>query len=164
MVLSSVVVSCDANSGCNDLGCVNGVFVSAAPESGLWTAGEYELEVTHDDETVQCSFTLPKDLPTASITTLIDCGETVHANLYASGGCSQSCGLSSSFELNVSINAKPTSFGVRLSRDGEVLLDDSREVEYDDVYPDGAECGVGCQQARYDLVVEPAAEPETEEP
>jgi hypothetical protein len=45
--------------------------------------------------------------------------------------------------------------GVVLSRDGEELLNDSRTVDYRDVYPNGTECGGSCQQAHVDLVVAP---------
>jgi len=151
---AAIVASCDVGSDCTDIGCASGVFVKAEPESGLWQAGEYMLSVTHDGVTDECGFSLPSELPTANVTTLLDCGELVHATLYASGGCTQSCSLADAFQLNVTLNGTPTSFELELSRDGEVVLSDSRDVDYHDVYPNGPDCGGGCKQSHYDLVVD----------
>jgi hypothetical protein len=151
---AAIVASCDVGRDCTDIGCADGVFVKAEPESGVWQAGEYELTITVDGVTDHCGFSLPSELPTANVTTLLDCGAVVHANLYASGGCTDNCSLADAFQLNVTLNSSPTSVELELTRDDEVVLSDSRDVEYDDVYPNGPDCGGACKQSHYELAVE----------
>jgi hypothetical protein len=124
--------------------------VVAAP-SVAWKAGSYALEVTHDDQTETCEFTLPDAVPTAALTTLIDCG-AVAAELYALSDCT-TCSLDSEFELDLHLRSLPKKLSINLTRDGESVMEDERSVAYDDVYPRGQQCGGGCTQAHYQLVV-----------
>lgn len=151
-LLGALLVSCDAGQDCTDIGCANLVSITAKPKASLWQEGEYELEVTYDGVTARCGFTLPQELPTARVSTLLNCGSVVHPSLYATGDCSQNCSLSSPFELNLSIDAQPAEVTLQLTREGEVVLSDERSVEYRELYPNGVECGgPHCSQARYAL-------------
>jgi hypothetical protein len=152
MILGSVAASCDVSS-CTDITCVDQTLVIAAPKSGVWQAGTYELQITHDEETAQCAFKLPDDISDA--TTLIDCGKSMVASFSASRACTDSCTIDDQFELRLSFDSKPSSLSIELSRDGDVVLSDSRTVEYTEFYPGGRECGGACEQARVQLVVEP---------
>jgi hypothetical protein len=55
--------ACELGHGCTELGCGDGVFVSAAFADHRWPAGTYELEVTLDDATHVCSFGWPENPP-----------------------------------------------------------------------------------------------------
>ena len=155
LVLASVAASCDAGSSCTDIACADGLTVVTAPASGIWQAGDYEVEITHDGVTENCSFSLPDDLPTADSITLVDCGKPIHANLYARPDCTDTCTLTNQFEFDFYFNSKPESLSVKMTRDGEVVLDEQPTIEYSDVFPNGPECGALCQQARVNLTVAP---------
>ena len=150
-LLSALLASCDV-SDCTDIGCVDSTLVIAAPESGVWQAGEYALEISHDDTTAQCTFTLPDDISDA--TTLIDCGKGIVASFSAPVACTDSCTIDDQFELRLSFASRLTTLGLHLTRDDDVVLDDSRTVEYTEFYPGGRECNVACEQARLTLTVE----------
>jgi len=151
MMLASFVASCDVND-CTDLGCVDQTLVIAAPQSGHWQAGDYTLQLTHDDETAECAFALPDDISDA--TTLIDCGQGLVVSFSASVKCTDSCTIDDQFELRVAFDSKVTKLRTLLSRDEDVILDDDRTVEYAEFYPNGLECGPACKQARLKLTIE----------
>lgn len=151
LVPASLFVGCDTGDDCEPIACQNGVWIVAEP-SGSWKAGDYELEVTFDGETETCAFDLPYFVPTATLTTFIECGKA-HVTLYAQTSCTN-CSLDDPFELDLYLDAQPEELSIQLTRDGEVVLSDERTVEYEDIYPRGEACGGGCRQARYDLAVE----------
>lgn len=151
-LLPALLVGCDVGDECSPIECASGVWVRAAP-SGAWKSGEYSLEVTHDDEKASCSFMLPYEIPTATRTVFVDCGDAVRVAFNATSSCTD-CTIDDPFEMDLFLDSLPTKLGVHLERDGEVALDDERDVEYEDFYPRGPECGGGCTQAHISLVVD----------
>lgn len=163
--LASIVPGCELGKACTDVGCLDGVWVTAAPASGEWPAGDYELELTLDGSTQKCGFHLPDDLPTAGRVTTLDCGQGIQAGLEQRSEChettsgnavSQSCTpLPDQYELRFSLQSKPKSLGIALSRDGNVFFNDSVAPSYQISEPNGPECGPTCRQAHVDLTLEP---------
>lgn len=152
-MFASLGVGCDAGADCEPLDCKNGVWVVASPADTVWQAGAYDLTVTYDGEVESCSFELPKSLPTSRVTIYLDCGPKVRASLFALGDCT-SCSINDGVELQLFLDATPEELSIQLTHDGDTVLDDSREVEYEDINLRGPDCGGGCRQSRFDLEVE----------
>jgi hypothetical protein len=152
LALPALFVACDVGDECSPLACESGIWIKAAP-SGAWQPGDYELSVTHDGETEKCNFSLPYDIPTSTLSVYLTCGKAVRASLTALSDCT-ACTIDDAFELSLFLNVTPEDLSVELKRGEDVALSDERTVEYTDEYPRGKECGGGCRQAKYDLVVD----------
>src|SRR6478752_6247989 len=148
MTLVALATGCDANSDCTEIGCTSRVSVSAAPGSGIWQAGNYGLDVSLDGEAVHCEFLLPDALPAEGLDSLIDCGDVVRASFVSRDDCSGGCSLTDEYDLQLLFFKLPEKVDVKLTRDGESVLDESRAIEYHEVFPNGPECGGTCQQAK----------------
>ena len=151
LLLAALSVGCDVGDDCEPIDCQDGVWVVAQP-SGSWKAGDYELEVTHDGQTDKCAFSLPYLVPTSRLTTYVECGAT-HVNLYAQSSCTD-CTIDDPFELDLYLDSLPKDLSIQLTLDGEVVLSDEREVDYEELHPRGEKCGGGCSQARLELDVD----------
>jgi len=152
VALSSLFVACDVGDDCSPIECQSGLWVRAAP-SGSWQAGDYSLDVTYDGETASCTFELPYEIPTATRSVIVDCGDSVRVVFNATSSCTD-CSIDDPFEMDLFLSSLPETLAVRLERDGEVALEDERDVEYEKIYPRGEECGGGCTQAHVTLVVD----------
>lgn len=152
LVLPALLLGCDANNDCEPIACESRAWVVAQP-SGSWKEGDYTLEVTRDGEVETCTFKLPYAVPTAKVTVDVDCGESLSVYLAALTDCTQ-CTIDDQFELGIISGSLPAELGVQLSLDDEVVLSDTRTVEYEDVFPRGEECGGGCTQTKYELEIE----------
>ena len=152
-VLASLGVGCDVGKDCDPLDCQSAVKVVVSPKGDIWEQGEYELTVTFDDESESCSFELPKHVPRSDATIWLSCGPRVTASLYALSDCTGDCSLENTMELQLFLDATPRELSITLTRDGEVALSNNRTVEYEQLYPRGPECGGGCRQSSFSLVV-----------
>lgn len=167
MAASAIILAgCGESKGCTLIGCINSASAHLAPESGVWTAGEYELTIVRDQATSSCRFAAPADLPRGDVVLKnLDCGPQMSAELWADTECtttrtaeavSHSCTpIPDHYYLALRMEDAPQKVSLELARDGEVVANDSRSPDYRLFSPNGSECGGGCQQASYDVVVAP---------
>jgi hypothetical protein len=132
-------VACELEHSCTDIGCESGVSVSVTSESGAWRAGEYQLQLTLDDETAACDFALPDDQPVAGSAASIECGHGVRLELRMLSGGEVG-------ELYLGVRAQPKTLKVELSRDGAMVLDESQTLTYQRQQPN-AGCEPICHRA-----------------
>ena len=161
-----LAVSACLGQTCTLIACSNAVYVNLTRD-GAWPDGAYTLELSFDEELRACEFSVPADLPPGGRLAALDCGaEGVEALLRQRSTCtstvsndgnsgSGSCTpIPDQYELSLEIIGNPTSVGVTLSRDGKILLDDTRKPKYEHDYPNGSDCDEGCTQAGYSLKFE----------
>jgi hypothetical protein len=142
---------------CTLIGCADGVMFDILPEDGQWQAGSYALAVTLDDTEYACDFQLPEDLPARGSTSSIECGrltvtiaQRVTCTETSTGdSVSHACTpLPEQYDLLLSTYDTPSESTLILARDGEELLSDARELDYEVTFPNGEDCGGGCRQTR----------------
>jgi hypothetical protein len=146
---------------CTEIGCGDGVGVNILPVGGIWSAGAYRLELSLDDLSGSCDFSVPEDLPDPRSATSLTCldGASVWLqqvfechSVTEGGGVSESCQpIANQYELTLSTFGKPTTLRLVLTRDGEELISENRELSYTESRPNGPDCEPVCQQAQVDL-------------
>lgn len=150
---------------CTLIGCSNAAYIDIGRE-GAWHDGSYALELSFDDEQRSCAFVVPDDLPSGGRLLPLDCGDGVDALLRQRSKCtstssnngndgSGSCSpIPDEYEISLELMGNPKTVGIMLSRDGDVILSDSRAPKYERDYPNGSDCDEGCTQAGYQLSFE----------
>lgn len=124
---------------CTDIGCT-GLTVSIRPAASAWRPGEYQLELTLDDGTRTCGFVMPDDLSGGHSSKKLDCGSRVVSQLGEQ-------------ELFVTFSRDPERLGLRLLRDGDVVVSSDGAPPYQKFEPNGPDCGV-CRQANMKFTAE----------
>ena len=104
-----------------------------------------------------CTLRLPADLPPRGSAATPQCGIGSMALLQQDAECtemrsgdavSQSCTpLEGRFALSLSIQGTPAAFDLELRRDGQVLVDERIDLEYESSRPNGPDCEPLCRQA-----------------
>lgn len=150
---------------CTLIDCSNAAHIEVRRE-GPWQDGSYTLELSFDDEQRRCDFVVPDDLPSAGSLASLDCGDGVDALLgqrrkctstsstdgnSGSGSCTP---IPDEYEVSLALTGNPKTVNVALSRDGAIILSDSRAPKYERDYPNGSDCDEGCTQAGYALTFE----------
>jgi hypothetical protein len=149
---------------CTKVGCTNGASVSILTADGTWVDGAYALEIDFADAAYSCTFTTPDDAPDESgAWQPLDCSPTLDAFLAPVVACeshdigmssSQTCGpVPDKFYVQARTAGTPKSLHVVLTRDDETVIDDTRNLGYASVQPNGADCDPTCQQASAQLTV-----------
>lgn len=165
-LLLSAGLACAGNAcTCTLIDCSNAAYVDIGRE-GAWQDGSYTLEVSLDDEQRRCDFVVPDDLPAKDRSVSLDCGDGIDAQLGHPSKCtstssndgnsgSGSCTpIPDEHEISLELRGNPKTVSITLSRDGAVILSDSRAPKYERDYPNGSDCDEGCRQAGYELSFE----------
>lgn len=129
---------------CTEAGCVDALSLSIEADSGLFTAGSYEVAL--DGETI-CTFRVSDDLEECASGHCV-AEESCNA-LYLVGY--QDDGMSDLVSIMLETMQGPIAVEVRL--EGGVLLSETVAPTYQTVQPNGPDCGPVCQQANETLVV-----------
>lgn len=165
LLLSAGAQSACLGQSCTLVGCENQLLVRVTPEQA-WKEGTYELQLTRDDLTTNCSFALPDDLPGQGRVKPLDCGSDAAVDVQQLLTCtsmtskdgnsgSGSCvPVPDRYQLTLELAGNPRQVTLTLARDGEAVLDDSRAPHYSRAYPNGSECDDGCTQGGFDLTFE----------
>lgn len=148
---------------CTEIGCGDGVTVSLR-HNGEWTEGKYEFRFDVDGKQSLCSANLPEDLPGSTTTATLSCAPALDVSLSLEFEChemrtkdavSQSCQpIADRWLIRAQIDGTPRKLKVHVARGDEELLSKSLDLKYDDVRPNGAECGPVCKQSAVDLKLE----------
>jgi hypothetical protein len=147
---------------CTEIGCGEGVGVNVRPVGGTWPAGAYRLELGLDDVAGTCDFTVPEDLPamrgSATSLTCLDGATLLLQQIFdcrsisEGGAVSQTCEpVADQYELTLSAFGTPTTLTLVLTRDGEELVSENRELTYTESRPNGPDCEPVCRQAQAEL-------------
>ena len=128
-------VACDYGHSCTDIGCESGLTLSVQLASGDWVDGDYVLGAG----TASCSFSIPRDLPTGSSETGLDCN----------GGS----GWLGPSDLQVLLTTTPKVLAIELERDGAAILEEESTPSYTEYKPNGPDCGPSCRGGSVELVV-----------
>jgi hypothetical protein len=155
------VLGCGDDSGpCTDIGCVDSFSVRIT-STEEWPSGEYIFEVTLDGVPTRCTARLPEAVGasgTASSESFVCTGasnlsvflsrETICTETRQGNSVSESCTPvpGPHYEFFASTAGKPTKISVSVSRDG-TRLSEEPEPDYQNVSPNGPECGPICDQA-----------------
>jgi hypothetical protein len=158
---ASLLVEC-LTKECTAVGCADGASVTVRSADGSWADGQYSLTITVDGRVHICDTALPQDLATqpGQVTTLtctpalsavvlpeVTCTETRNGD-----GVSQSCvPIAGRRFFTIDVPATPSQLEVVMQRDGTELLRETRTLKYEEVYPNGPECGPACRQAAVTL-------------
>jgi hypothetical protein len=154
----AIAASCKNGIACTEIGCGSGLTVSV--ESGEeWPAGAYSLDATLDGAKHHCEVRIPAESDPVScesqgaLIALERAGfcpeEEVHGDDSRSQGpCTP---IPGHYVLRLSAFEGPKKLQLVLERDDVVLIDESRVLEYEDVYPNGPDCDGHCRQANVSL-------------
>lgn len=156
--------ACEIGHDCTDIGCADSVSVRVTTLDQPWPEGDYQLEVTLDDLSGVCEFSLPNDLPARGSVTSIRCLEGVEigieqlyecVTLREGDGVSQSCEpIPDRHEVTLRAYGTPAQLSLTLTLDDSQLLDKSRTLTYAVMRPNGPECEPECRQAEVELTFE----------
>lgn len=150
---------------CTEIACSDHFSAKFTTATGAWIDGRYELAVRADDRPVDtCSFRIPDQLPDGSGKgAFVRCGDGVQLNIVSqsqcqmgcdAGACWQSCTpIPGKFDGHLTIRGTPSRVELALVRDSQPILEETVNVTYEAVYPNGPECGGACRQASREIVV-----------
>ncbi len=129
---------------CTEIGCTSGPTVEFVDST--WQEGDWKIDLLDDEQIVDtCEVTLPADEESGGecvgkfrlALTDDDAGiDTLHARYTSEAR-----------------NALPSPLGVRLSRDGEQVAEESFEVDYETLRPNGEGCPPTCHQTSVEMTV-----------
>jgi len=149
---------------CGNTTCIDSATVTVTTVDGTWQAGEYELTVTSNSLTHNCSVTLPTSARGAEwscdsnqqVSLLPSCTDmrersatfTPRADPVAATGSPLSCAaVPGQFRTGTSFPGVPPDFEIRISRDQRELLNERRSFTYESWRPNGSSCDPVCRRA-----------------
>lgn len=164
LLLAVFLSSCLETHSCTEIGCSDVAGVTIQTANGEWAAGEYALNVAFDAMASRCTFTLPDDLPRLGSLSQLDCDTGLQAHFSQRAKCtehkgpdgssSQTCiPIPNQFDLEISQQGVPAKVSVELRLADAVLVDESHSLSYQDVQPNGPECGPVCRQASVKIAI-----------
>ena len=145
------VASCSSDTeeqrDCTAIGCTDGVQVSVL--TGALEDGNYTLRVTLDDDTYDCTLSVPDDLPERGTGHRLNCPPELRDSIVVSrSSCDMAeCPARDPLGLSFTPIGFPETIVLRLERDGETLIEEERSIEYRQIFPNGPECDSGCKAA-----------------
>jgi hypothetical protein len=134
--------------------------------TGAWTDGVYELAVRADDQLlVTCTLRIPQQLPDPPGQVVsMQCGKGVRFEIASQAQCQMGCDavtcwqgctpIPGKFEARLTVTGTPARLELAVLRNGQPLVTEEVEPAYQDVYPNGPECGGACRQATLAYTVE----------
>lgn len=131
----------DDETGCEGVGCIDGVTLILRAEQDAFVPGDYTLLVTWADEGEHsCTFSVSNDPER--------CPETNPCP--DEGTCDATFGFDATpQQLSTLVQATPAGLDVRVERDGEPVVDQSFAPDYDQTHP----CDGGCSVAEVSIDV-----------
>lgn len=153
-----LAVGC-ATHVCTARGCMPQLSATLRTPTGAWPNGVYELAVRTDDglEGV-CMLRLPEQLPDPpGKVEGTRCGTNIQFALSSESECQMGCDgtacwqkctpIPGKFVGRLTVDSTPPRIALKLVRDGTDVLVEDVAPAYQDVYPNGPECGGACRQA-----------------
>ena len=165
IVAMLALASLDCTKVCTAIGCSHQLSAKLTTATGAWIDGAYEISVRADDQAAEtCKFRIPEQLPDApGKGDFLSCGNGVRFNIVSQAQCQQACNANAcwqsctpipgKFDARLVITGTPARIELTLVRDGQAILEEKLEPAYQDVYPNGDECGGACRQASLDFTI-----------
>lgn len=149
---------------CHAVGCDDGLALALHTPNDTWIAGSYRFDLGLTANHA-CSMDLPADLPSdPSVLAKPRCEPELTAGLMPEPRCqAESLGAAAAdalcrpiaghFVLRAFLLETPELVTVHAERDGRVILDRTIAPNYDEVAPDGPECGPICTRGELNLAL-----------
>ena len=166
LLIPWTVGACSVNGGCTEIGCFDAAYLSVRTKNDQWPDGDYELTLTVGDEKTTCEFKLPEAFEESGSTEAVVCdrslgymGPTLRQvteceEMRSGDSVSNSCTpVADEYTLEIAVSGTPGEVELRLTRDGEELVDRSLALSYQNVRPNGPGCGPVCRQTAKDIEV-----------
>jgi hypothetical protein len=156
-----------AGSSCGDKTCTDGATLDFVTPSGAWAPGTYELALLVDGQSASCALKVPA-MPSATGIVTGSCTSSIGLTLSPEAQCSGDASADASDETSsgtacaASANAyqqvltlpgMPLTVVVTMTRDANMLLQQTIALTYADVHPNGPSCGPTCHEAGAVVVV-----------
>jgi hypothetical protein len=133
--------------------CVHGASIALKSSTGTWDAGAYRFTVEFDGGSHTCQLNVPDELVPAGSLVSVPCeptgvGLSVIPEVTCHGECTP---VPDQFAFEVFVFSTATDVRMRVERDGGVIVEDARSLDY----RESTEfCGEsGCRTARLELTV-----------
>jgi hypothetical protein len=139
--------------GCTLIGCVDSFTATARSDDGSFPSGAHRVEVLVDTASLTCAFTFPfalaGDNPSCGIDLTVHVWqETTCTDMTADAGVTHQCDLvPGRFHETITLPNTPGQVHVWQYVDDVPILDVAAAPSYQDVAPNGRECGPICRQA-----------------
>lgn len=157
--------ACGDTRSCTEISCIDTVEVVIAGPEEAWVAGSYTLDLRLAREHA-CTFTLPSAALAAGERIPVACAPELGSDFSTAGFSAwpapcpptsdagdAGCRLVD-YRLEIRSEATPSSVSVRLAAADQLLLEETRSVEYALKKPREPEfCGPTCQFARVELTL-----------
>lgn len=156
--------ACVVPHSCTAIGCVDSVFIDAAPSDQIWPVGAYRMELQFDEQVRVCSFSVPAELPAIGAVSSVACephDPQLNVNIQSAVKCtekrhedavSQSCErLEGQHTLQISMAGTPGRMLLRLERDGALVSEHAKTLSYVVSQPNGPDCEPLCKQSSLEL-------------
>ena len=165
---ASSAASCAAfGKNCTEIGCIDGAGITVQSKDGTWQDGNYTLTVQVADSTHTCTLTLPQDSPPLGTVREVPCEPAlgfpgVSFNQEAEcheerseDSVSQVCNpIPGHYSWQIGLSGTPANVIVALARDGEALLEENLQPQYQVTRPNGEGCEPVCRQASLTLTAQ----------
>lgn len=165
---ASSAASCAAlGQSCTEIGCSDGAGITLQSKDGTWQDGTYALTLQVADSTHTCTLVLPQDLPPLGAVREVPCDPTLgfpgvsfkqEAECHeerSEDSVSQVCNpIPDHYSWQIGLPRTPANVIVALTRDGETLLEQALQPQYQVTRPNGEGCEPVCRQASLTLTVQ----------
>lgn len=134
---------------CTEIGCQDGLVIGFRPDAG-WPAGEYRFEIRTDGFEVACSGSLP--LASCAGPAAMEGGRNVSCDVdgvvqVGESGCAMPAGTHGFPELLFDPGVRPGRVELRVTRDGQLVGEESIVPQYQRLQPNGPGCEPTCEFA-----------------
>lgn len=143
LILAMACAGCGGD--CTDMGCHDHLRIALQP-SEAWPRGVYAFELETKAGTAACDGALP--LPPCGQLALTCTGTPVRISERGCGLAEDGHGFS-----DIELPSKAELVRLRISRDGELLVDRELRPKYKRQYPNGPACGPECEIANETVAV-----------
>lgn len=144
--------------------CSDGIRLNLRAGNDAWHTGTYAFEFRFGDVTHVCETALPEGFPLfPSMARKLPCRPELQAYFWAatqcepehsdgSAGACTSIDSNGGWQLSVILDDEtPDALAVRVERDGHVILERSVAPVYQEIRPNGRECGPICMRSQVEL-------------
>jgi hypothetical protein len=146
-----------AGSSCGDKTCSDGATLDFVTPSGGWKPGTYELTLLVDGDSSSCALKVPA-MPSPTATVAGACTATMTFDLAPQAQCLADAGdadastadcaaTAGALQQVLTLPGMPLTVVLTLTRDGNMLVQQTIALTYADVHPNGPSCGPTCREA-----------------
>jgi hypothetical protein len=157
LTVGAAVPGCFTSKTCGAVGCRDQFHVTVASADGSIPSGMHVLDATVDGVIISCAFQVPLVVLPSGGTVEPGCPVGLSVSIRQARTCTEtvtetarslSCApIPGHFSEEITLLGKPTQVSIRLSVNGDVVLDRAETPAYQSSEPNGPGCDPACQQA-----------------